>query len=131
MYKEAGICIITIIGIIFLNIITGNYTSDSVQELTGMLSELREDFFQNEDNIKNEQTINKVNQIHEAWFKRYNILAYYLEHDELEKVANNLTALKSSIDTEEFNEAVSELDESVFVLKHIEEKNSFDWKNIF
>ena len=58
-------------------------------------------------------------------------LAYYIEHDELEKVDTNLIGLKSYIETEEESDAVSELEKSVFVLKHIEDKTRMNLKNIF
>lgn len=58
-------------------------------------------------------------------------MAYYIEHDELEKVETNLTALKSFVDSNEYVDAMSELDKSVFVLKHIEDKYAFNLQNIF
>ena len=58
-------------------------------------------------------------------------MAYYIEHDELEKVRTNLTELKSHTETEEYEEAINDLDKSVFVLEHIEEKSEFNLKNIF
>lgn len=65
------------------------------------------------------------------WESRHNKLAYYIEHDELEKVETNLVALKSFIDSNEYAEAVSELDKSVFILKHIEDKYDFNLENVF
>ena len=58
-------------------------------------------------------------------------MAYFIEHDELEKVDTNITALKSFIETNEYAEAISELDKSVFVLRHIEEKYAFSLENVF
>ena len=129
MYKETVICIITIILIIILNFITENYTKESVSELTYELSNLKEII--SEDNMKDEQIQSKINDIYDKWNKRYDILAYYLEHDELEKVENNLTSLRSAVETEAYSEAISEVDEATFIMKHIERKNSFDLKNIF
>lgn len=40
-------------------------------------------------------------------------------------------AFKSYIETEEESDAVSELEKSVFVLKHIEDKTRMNLKNIF
>ena len=58
------------------------------------------------------------------WRNSFEKLAYYIEHDELEKVDTNLIGLKSYIETEEESDAVSELEKSVFVLKHIEDKTA-------
>ena len=129
MYKEAIISIITIVIIVILNCVTENYTSKSVSDLSNQLIELRK--FISEKNQDNETAKNKVERIFKTWYKIYNLLAYYLEHDELEKIETNLTSLKGEIETEEYSEAVSELDRTMFVLRHIEEKNKFDLKNIF
>ena len=60
-----------------------------------------------------------------------NNMSYFIEHDELEKVENNFTGLKSFIETQENAEAINELDKGVFTLKHIEDKNSLNLRNIF
>lgn len=129
MYKETIICIIIATLIIIGDVITGNYTKSSVEETSKTLLELREEI--TKEAVNNEEAKKKTNEIHEQWDKRHNKLAYYIEHDELEKVETNLTALRSFIETEEYNEAASELDKSVFVLRHIEEKNKFNLQNVF
>ena len=58
---------------------------------------------------------NKKEEIKKEWENRYNKLAYFIEHDELEKVKTDLTALNSFIETKEYAEANSELDKCVFV----------------
>ncbi len=65
------------------------------------------------------------------WERRHDKLAYFIEHDELEKVKTDLTALNSFIETKEYAEAISELDKCVFVLKHIEDKYAFNLQNVF
>ena len=70
-------------------------------------------------------------EIKKEWENRYDKLAYFIEHDELEKVKTDLTALNSFIETKEYAEAISELDKCVFVLKHIEDKYAFNLQNVF
>ena len=129
MYKEAVICVITIVVIFIINMISSNYTKESVNELTSELVELRSEIL--EENVDSEKVQAKINYIFERWNDRYKILAYYLEHDELEKVETNLNSLLGEIETEEYSDAVSELDRTKFVLHHIERKNKFDLKNVF
>lgn len=129
MYKELAISIITVIVIIILNSITENYTNESVHILTEELLGLRNEI--TEENIGNEEIKNKIDNIYNNWSSRYNVLAYYVEHDELEKVETNLVLLTSAIDAEEYSDAIGKLNEDVFILRHIQEKNSFDFKNIF
>lgn len=129
MYKEAIICVITIVVILIINSITGNYTKESVKELSEELSNLRSEMLKEDVDEKNVQS--KLRHIFDIWNDKYKILAYYLEHDELEKVETNLNSLAGEIETKEYNEAVSELDRTNFILHHIERKNKVDLKNIF
>ncbi|MBP3800739.1 MAG: DUF4363 family protein [Clostridia bacterium] len=131
MYKETIICIITVIMIIAINTITENYTSQSVKELNGKLEELKKEISKEERDINVQFVKEKVTEIYKTWDDRYNILTYYLEHNELEKVENNLTVLKSYLESDEYAEASAKLDEMTFVLHHIEEKNKLDLKNVF
>ncbi|MBR0350584.1 MAG: DUF4363 family protein [Clostridia bacterium] len=159
MYKELAICIITIIIIIAGNILTEKYTKSSVDESTNQLAELKEVLIskkedneedendskiekmeeqENEDDNKNEENKKlyqkakeQIENIHKKWDEKYNILAFYLEHNELEKIETELTGLRASIETEEYDQAVNELDKAVYLLKHVDEKNRLSWKNIF
>ena len=117
--------------IIVGNVVTQNYTVESVESLADQLSDLKSDIFKEEENIERDSIKDKIKQIEDNWESRHDKLAYYIEHDELEKVETNLTSLRSFIEAKENSEAVSELDKSIFVLKHIEDKYAFNLQNIF
>lgn len=136
MYRELAICIVTVIVIIVGNIITENYTKSSVDESSKQLAELKEELLFNKENEKSEEKSNEkvkeqIDKIHEKWDEKYKILAFYLEHNELEKIETELTGLRASIETEEYEDAINELDKAVYLLKHVDEKNRLSWKNIF
>ena len=127
MYKEIIIVIVVIALIIGLDVMTNNYTRTSVSILSDELNMLREDILQEDKENVQTQMMNIKN----IWEERYNILAYYIEHDELEKVETELTSLGAFLNVEEYGECISELDKTIFVLKHIEEKEEFDVRSIF
>lgn len=131
MWKEAIICIVIVIAIVIGNYITQNYTVQSVEELTSKLGELKQEIAKEEGNIDREKAKNTMEDVKKEWEARHDKLAYFIEHDELEKVETDLTALKSFIETNEYSEATSELDKSVFVLQHIEDKYAFNLENVF
>ena len=133
MKKEIIVCIIIVIAIIVGNIVTQNYTVKSIGILSEELEELKKDVIEAEDNGEevNENIKNKKEEIKKEWENRHDKLAYFIEHDELEKVETDLTALNSFIETKEYAEAISELDKCVFVLKHIEDKYAFNLQNLF
>ena len=129
MKKELIICTIIVISISIGNIITQNYTKETINITTQKLDELKSKITQ--EDILTEEVKNEILEIYDEWNKRHDKLAYYIEHDELEKVETDLTSLKSFIEVQEYKEAVSELDKTIYILKHIEEKNAFNLKNIF
>lgn len=129
MKKELIICIVIIILVILGDIITYNYTKNSVNEAANELNQLREYMLaQEQDTEKIKQSIEDISN---KWNERHQKLAYYIEHDELEKVETDLSALKGYIEVEEYKEAVAELDRTNYVLQHIKNKTVFNLQNIF
>ena len=125
MLKEIIISIMIIVVIVSLDFFTQNYANESIKQTTTMLNDLKEKI------KKGEDSINNIDGLVASWENRRKKLAYFIEHDELEKVETSLTGLYSFIETEEYTEATSELDKSNFILKHIEEKYAFNLENIF
>ena len=129
MYKGIMIIVIITIIILSLNFITQNYTKESVKILEENLKNMREDFLEEE---KHKEKLEKdIEETFKEWNKRYDILAYYIEHDELEKVENDLTIVRSSIEAEVYDQGVEHIDTCIFLMKHIKEKETFKLKNIF
>lgn len=130
MYKEFIICAIVIIIVVVLNIYTEKYTKESVSLITDNLEILEMTI--NEEKEENDEEIDKqINDILEEWDKRYKILAYYIEHNELEKVKSELISLKANIDAEEYKQGLPDLNRCIFILEHIKEKSALQVKNIF
>lgn len=129
MRKEWIICIIVIFLIIIANIITQNYTNKSVETMDLKLENLKEKLIQEE--IKQEEVKSEMEEVMKHWEKRYETLAYYIEHDELEKVQTELTSLQANIEVEQYEESVPDLERSIFILEHIKEKFKLNIKNIF
>ena len=127
MHKELIICIILVTLIIIGDWIIQNYTKNTINNITGELETLKQCLFEKSDKNINEQ----IDRIDNKWNKVHNKLACYIEHDELEKVETNFTACKSLAKTEEYEQAISELEKTVYVLEHITDKYSFDLVNIF
>lgn len=126
--KEIIISIIVIICIFIGNGITQKYTGYSTESTSEELNNLKQSMISGEDN---EKLKNTVDTIHEQWDKKYEKLAYYIEHNELEKIESGLTLIRSYIETEEYSESIGKVDETIFLLRHIEDKNKFNLKNIF
>ena len=127
MLKEAMICIIIIISILGLEFYTQNFTEKTVREITEMLNKIEENIAKSDI----ETTKNEIRKLSGKWEEKQKQLAYYIEHDELEKVHTAIVKMKSYVETENFSEAMAELEDGKFVIEHIQEKNSFNLQNIF
>lgn len=129
MYKEIIICSIVIIIVVGLNILTENYTKESIALMTGNLENLKENMISEEQNEKN--ISKQIEDIVNNWNERHKKLAYYIEHDELEKVKTELVLLKGNIEVKEYQQGIPNLNNCVFILDHIKEKTALQIKNIF
>ena len=127
MFKETVICIVIVVLIFSLDMFTQRYTDKTTVEITEVFSELK-DLAVKEDKEKMET---KIAELDEKWNNKHDKLAYYIEHDELEKVDTAIVSAKSYIQTEDYPSAASELDVGKFVLEHIQEKYKFNLVNIF
>lgn len=125
MLKEIIISIVIIVSIFALDLVTQNFTKESVEHTSTMLDDLKEE-------IKNNNNVaNNIEEVYKNWEERRQTLAYFIEHDELEKVETNLTNINSFIEEDEQDMAISNIDEAKFILEHIKEKNAFNLENIF
>lgn len=131
MLKESIICIIIVISIIFGNYQTQNYTKDSVKEVSKVLTELRYELEKEEQEVNEDAVKEKMDTALKEWEVRHNKLAYFIEHDELEKIKTDLISMKSYIDTKEYNDSINEIDKCKYILKHIQDKYAFNLQNIF
>lgn len=126
MYKEITISVILLVFIFTANYFTRNYTQKSIEEVTQNLESLKTEMLE-----KGEQTGEKYDELEKIWLEKYEVLAYYIEHDELEKVSSELFQLKGSIQTDQVDEGIPTIENCKFILDHIKDKDKFEIKNIF
>ncbi len=129
MKKEIIITIIIVLVIFIANYFTHNYTKKCVREVNENLQEIKQEALNDENDGK--ELAERVNGIYEKWLRMSDKLSYYLEHNELEKVHSSLRTAKAHFEANEVEEGVPELENCMYILYHIEEKESFKLKNIF
>lgn len=126
MSKEIVITVIILVAIIGLNAFVGKYVDYKLNYVLSELNDLRP-LVEEE---KYEEANQKINEIDEYWKKSEDIVSFFVEHDELEKVMTEYTSLKTYCKLEQ-EEAFEALDKMAFIIKHIEEKDDLKLKNIF
>ena len=127
MVRELIIILLIFWIVISLDVITNHYLKENVVMLSNELDNLKGYVV----NQKQEEAILKTQSIKEKWGKVYRILAYYIEHNELEKVSTEIIKLGAHIDMKDYKESISQIDTTKYILEHIGEKEQLDWISIF
>ena len=141
MKKELVICLFLIALIIITNIITQSYTKFCVSKMNERIKTISQIVYEKvgieQKNIEENKNIDKItvqkeiDNLEETWNDFQETLAYYIEHDELEKVETQIYAIKGFCEAEKYDEILPEAEKCTFILKHIEEKAKLSIKNIF
>ena len=134
MKKEIIIVSIIVILTIIFNIITQNYTNKMVNLFANKLddiSKLANEEFENNSTSKEEEISNRAESLTDEWAKKSSFLAFYIEHDELEKVDTSIVTLKEYLKIGKYEEAIPELKKCEFLLNHIKEKETLKTINLF
>lgn len=126
MYKELIISIIIVIVIFVTNYITENFTQETIVAVSQSLEQVKEKIEKEETEIQKEVSETQV-----KWDRARNKLAYYIEHDELEKIETELIAMTGYIEQEEYAEAIASIEKTKYILEHLQEKEKLSLINIF
>lgn len=129
MKKEIFLIIFLIIIVVSCHNFTQNHTRLFLDDMILDLESIEEDIFNN--NIENDNLSGKIEDIYSKWKEKYNYLAYYIEHDELEKLEMQLISIRANIKVEDYDRCVEELEKCEFILNHIKSKDSLELINIF
>lgn len=81
---------------------------------------------------KDESSIEKeAKDLINNWKNRENILSYFIEHEEVEKVSLKIAVIEENSKNEEYNVALEDIAETKYLLEHIQDKYNLTLKNIF
>ena len=110
MKKELIICIFIIVLIIVTNIITQKYTTECVKIMNEKLDVLKEASLK-EDVGKIQE---KISEVENNWNELQEKLAFYIEHDELEKVETQIYAMKGFYEIDKYDEIVPTVNKELY-----------------
>ena len=141
MKKEISISLIIIIIVVIADILTSNITDKKISDMNNDLDNIREKIVfvknLNEEDIEknNNSTYNElildVKNIKRKWEDNNNILSYYIEHNELEKVGTEISTLYNYSESNNFEQALDSISRLEFILDHISKKYDFELNNFF
>lgn len=124
-YKPILLAAIIVIFVIILDFITVNNTKKIIGNMNENLDEI--------DNLlsDNKSAVDSANDLLEKWEKSYKLMSYYLEHDEIEKIGNNINLIQKQIEIEDYDDARQSITETKFLFDHLEEKQILNIENFF
>ena len=124
------IIILSILIIIFVGAcITQKFLNNTADLLVSKLEDLKSGI--EEDKIDEKEMIEKTDEIYSEWEEINERWSVIVLHDEIDLIETSLIRMKSKIKTGYINESMEDLDTSIFLLKHIKEKEKTSLKNIF
>jgi len=127
--KEVIIIIIILIIVFAGAVYTQNYLNETSDMLVSKLENLKTDL--ETENIEQKTLEEQADEIYGEWEDINEKWSVVVLHDEIDLIETSLIRMKSKIKTESIEESMEYLDTSIFLLKHIKEKEKTSLKNIF
>ena len=129
MWKEIIIIIVILLIVLTLNYITQKYTEFCVSEVSSDLNRLREKLKNQIEGEELPKELNSsINNIHDKWDKMYWTVPVISKYSSVETC---LTNIRSNIETKELEHSIENLDNCIFILEHIKDKENLSLANIF
>ena len=118
------IIILVIIGTIYTQNLLGENTDVLLKELGRLETNINE-------NMQKEEIDKNANDIYQKWREVSEKWSIIVDHQEIDLIEKALLAVKSTIETEEYNKSIQKIQESIYLIGHIKEKEELNIKNIF
>ena len=126
--REIIIILFILIIIICGAIYTQNYLNNSSNVLLNDLQDLKHSM--EDKNISNQELMRKSDKIYENWnniSKKWSNIAL---HEEIDMIETALIRMKSKIKIGQLDESLEDIETSIFLINHINEKEKISIKNI-
>ncbi len=127
-----------IIGIIIIiTIVSGasfalqSYLDKTSDEILSKLNNLKDEIRQAIDTNSNSETAKISNEIVAKWEEISEIWSTIVVHQELDSIKLSILEVNGAVEAGSFDDALEEIDKTIFLAGHIKEKESFRLKNIF
>lgn len=128
--KEITIIIICIIMVVVGANFSLDYLSSTGKALIDDLNELKIEIEKAKDSKEN-RAEELADSIYEKWQELEKGWSIIVIHNELDLIQLSLTGMKSYISEGKYSESMEELEKSIFLLEHVQDKERLDLKNVF
>ena len=125
--KEYFIIIIILAMVFVIENITSKSLEESINWMSNGITSIENKMNEN----KEYEAQKEFYELEEKWNGNIDTLALFVEHNELEKISNDVVIIESNFETNEKEKVMENIAELKFMLSHIGEKNKLKLKNIF
>lgn len=129
-FKEIIALIFIIAFLIISDVYVSRYTQSAIEEMDKKTDEII-NLVLNHEEYNEEDSLNKINDFEKEWKEVEDKLAYFSEHDELEKVSVSITLMKANMEMNMKEDAYEKMQEIKFRIEHIKTKQKFALNNLF
>lgn len=127
--KQVIIIIIVLIIIFGGAWYTQNFLNETSDTLVSRLEKLKTDL--ETESVDENRLKEETDEIYGEWEDINEKWSVIVLHDEIDLIETSLIRMKSKIKIGEIDESMEDIDTSIFLLKHIKEKEKTSLKNIF
>lgn len=108
---------------------TQNFLNETSDTLVSRLENLKTDL--ETESVDENRLKEETDEIYGEWEDINEKWSVIVLHDEIDLIETSLIRMKSKIKIGEIDESMEDIDTSIFLLKHIKEKEKTSLKNIF
>lgn len=108
---------------------TQNFLNETSDTLVSRLENLKTDL--ETESVDEDRLKEETDEIYGEWEDINEKWSVIVLHDEIDLIETSLIRMKSKIKIGEIDESMEDIDTSIFLLKHIKEKEKTSLKNIF
>lgn len=129
--KEICIIIVILVLIIGTAIWVQSYLNNTTEYLLKDLKILEKELISSKEDNNRGNIVKKGNEIRKKWNKIENGWAIIILHDELDMIETSLIKMSANIEYGTISDSIEELENLIFLVEHISDKEEFNIKNIF
>lgn len=129
--KEICIIIVILVLIIGTAIWVQSYLNNTTEYLLKDLKILEKELISYKEDNNRGNIVKKGNEIRNKWNKIENGWAIIILHDELDMIETSLIKMSANIEYGTISDSIEELENLIFLVEHISDKEEFNIKNIF
>ena len=129
--KEITITVIIIIIVCTASFIMQRYLIQTSDEMVGKLENLKQEIKEAQKNGNNENAKEISEEVKEKWEEIHRQWSMVVLHEELDMIELSLIEVNAGVEIGAYEDSLQEIDRSIFLVGHIQEKEAFKLKNIF